>query len=291
MSDDRVAAFATNTAAYFAHRSEKDPSKPETYVFMQGQFFGGTVRDRGLEKMPFITVARALAPGLREQNFVPAPTFADADLLLVVHWGVTIGRNRDYELEYENADRGRALVADYPLVKARETADQAAGGPISGPSVLSVNQAVDFALLEQSTEKIASAASGKTAANLLGFSLDMSREEAYTHITEKSRTLTTLLEADRYFVIVIAYDCQRLIHGKHLVPLWTARLSIPSAGVNFPTALTRMNAVGGQVYGTNQQELTITRSKKKKENVSIGDAIVIEYLRPETPPPTTPSGQ
>jgi hypothetical protein len=79
---------------------------------------------------------------------------------------------------------------------------------------------------------------------------------------------------------------------KTLVRLWTSRMSIRSAGINFPTALQRMGQIGGETFGTAQAGLRMRRAKRQTENITIGEAIVIEYapatksagpIQPSTP--------
>ena len=58
--------------------------KRETYVFMAGDRFDGTTRDRTFERTTFREIAEYLAPKLTQQNYWPTPEVKDADLLLVV---------------------------------------------------------------------------------------------------------------------------------------------------------------------------------------------------------------
>jgi hypothetical protein len=90
-----VLARSTVTNEYLENRMKDGKPLPQSYVFMPGRFLPGTTRDKSLEKMSFRAIAERLAVDLRRQEFHPAAALQKADLLLVVHWGATAGRNRD----------------------------------------------------------------------------------------------------------------------------------------------------------------------------------------------------
>src|SRR6185295_12108196 len=59
----------------------------ESYVLAKGQQTLGA--DTGLRKVPFKTIVETLSGDLLMQHYTPAPSVANADLVIVVHWGMT----------------------------------------------------------------------------------------------------------------------------------------------------------------------------------------------------------
>ncbi len=273
--DKLVVAFSSAAPGYLESRTKEGKLQPQTYVFMQGQFFGGATRDRSLTRTPFSSIVNRLAIDLKEQEFYPARSLTEADLLLVVHWGVTMGKGNDYEMNGREQDRGRQLVLQHGSSLAQESALDHPVRPEVGSAALRAE--MDFEILQNSADAINSESQQMPASVMLGFSSDLRNEQAKMMGSEHQRTLVSLLEADRYFIVVIAYDRALLTREKKMKRLWSCRLSIRSPGVNFPIALDRMGQIGGMYFGSEQSGLRIERAKKKRAEVSIGEAIVIEY--------------
>lgn len=274
-ADKVVVAFSSAVPGYFESRMKDGQLQPSTYVFMQGQFYGGATRDRSLEKTPFSSIVNRLAIDLKEQAFFPARSLAQADLLLLVHWGVTVGKGNDYTMNGRDSDRGRQLVLQFNQAKQEEI-DSVSG---SHPDIntVALRGEMDYEILQNSADSLNAAVQQVPASVLLGFSSDLHHEQSKLLGSEHQRTLLSLLEADRYFIVVIAYDQPALIREKKLKRLWSCRLSIRSPGVNFPIALDRMGQIGGTYFGTEQTELKMVPAKMKRPEVKIGEAIVIEY--------------
>ena len=285
--DTLVVAFSASSPGYFENRMKDGKLQPQTYVFMQGQFYPGGTRDRTLERTPFSSIVNRLAGDLKQQAFVPARTLAEADLLLVVHWGATIGKGNDYEMDARNRDLGRQLTIQFNSTRAME-GDPERITPIEGPGSASIRGEMDFEILQNSTELLAAQTAQMPASVMLGFSRDLREEQAKMLSTEHQRTLVSLLESDRYFIVVIAYDRRALVEEKKLRRMWSCRLSMRSPGVNFTQAMDRMGQVGGNYFGTAQPELKMVAAKKKRAEVSVGEAIVIEY---DAKPPAAPASE
>lgn len=274
-ADNLVVAFSAAAPGYAESRMKDGKLQPQTYVVMQGQFYGGATRDRSLEKTAFSTIVNRLAVDLKEQAFVPARSLGEAYLLLLVHWGVTIGKGNDYELEGRDRDRGRQLSMQFNSARQFEADDDANTRADVGSAAL--RGEMDFEILQNSTDALNTELEQMPASVMLGFSRDLRNEQKKLMASEHQRTLVSLLETDRYFIVVIAYDRATLSQHKRLQRVWSCRLSMRSPGVNFPIALDRMGQVGGNFFGTCQSELKMVAAKKKRAEVKVGDAIVIEY--------------
>jgi hypothetical protein len=106
-------------------------------------------------------------------------------------------------------------------------------------------------------------------AELLGFKAALYRND------NLGETLRGMINEERYFVVLIAYDAKALSAGKKR-QLWITRLSICAAGLNFPTALDRMSAVGAHFNGTRQPSILLLDSPKRRgELPQVDDVIVI----------------
>ena len=71
-----------------------------------------------------------------------------------------------------------------------------------------------------------------------------------------------MLDEERYFIIVVAYDCAAMLKEKKLTRLWSTKLNIRSPGVNFFIALNRMSTIGGMFYGSTMERLQIEPAKE-----------------------------
>ena len=287
-ADNLVANLSTATTEYLSLQEPKAEPVRQSFVLLQGQFFPGRIRDRGLEKMSFATVARVLGHALQKKKesplFYPASSLSSADLLIVIHWGVTVGRDRNYELEKRDNDRRHQLSVEGAAfdaaadAKARESGFERA--PLDNPFNTALGGEVDYNNLEDSAQAINDAARGQSIASLLGFSGDLRKDQFSGIASEHARSLVDLMEEDRYFVLVFAYDMKRMRQEKRLVVNWTTRLSIRSAGVNFATAINRLSEAGSASFGTESKEVKFTpiKTKNLKEDIRIGDPIIIEVL-------------
>src|SRR6478735_5991063 len=87
-----VAAVGKANPTYVERKFADGAPKRETCVFMMGGRFDGTTVDRTFERTSFREIVEVLAHKLTQQNYWPTKEVKDADLLLVVHWGVTSPR-------------------------------------------------------------------------------------------------------------------------------------------------------------------------------------------------------
>jgi hypothetical protein len=282
-AEKMVVVFASADPAYEASRQKDGKLLRQTYVFVEGRFIGGTVKDPQLEKTPFRRIAAKLAADLREQEYYPSKTVQAADLLLVVHWGATSPRRHEQQLMEMNTSRTVTQVAGNTALAADLEAQRTAEASGPGGFDLAVYDASDpnkpfeeaverdlFALEASSAE-----VSLADAAATLGISEELRRESLRPNFTEYNRTLRSFLQEERYFIVVTAYDAQKFFRTRKLHRVWVARLSIRSPGVSFHTALERMSRVGGSFFGTNQEKLRMRKAPLRKADVEIGELILI----------------
>lgn len=244
---DSVAVAASADQGYVRQKFGGHGTSPtaEAYVFAQGSNFGGLLRDINLEHLQFMDIARVLAPGLGIQRYFPARDARNADLLIVVHWGIT-RIEKDASHGQSDLDILQADLASRNLAIAKN------GIADPGPVVTD---------LEFTRYKSAEASnSPEYNARLLGCAAQYQREEyrsvgVASGMTEMDRRLREdLLDEERYFVILMAYDFNSVktrIKGASPRLLWSNHFSMRAIGHSFSSALPAMSNVAANYFGRN----------------------------------------
>ena len=216
---------------------QRPPDKPESYVFLEGVFFKGFINDSSLQDTEFIDIARGLAPHLAKQDYWPAQSKENCDLLLVVNWGTTSTRHRDV---YQDI---------FPDFMDGSYYDDL------------VDRAYSDAQMQWYGELRAS--------KLVGFYPQLHRWRWHIGPVPYSvYELRMALQDPRYFIIVTAFDFQALVNDRQWNRLWSTRFSMRSPGVNFRQAHLALSKAGGDYFGKNLNRLG-------KENADF-DPIVAE---------------
>ena len=263
--DLSIAVSSTAVADYLRPKEPAGGFKPESYVFAQGQFFGGGTVDHSLEKTTFADVAKTLAVNLAKQNYFPARTAAEADLLIMVHWGST--------LIYEDPQKDFVLQGAQDALGAFNAA-QAANG-LADPSAL--NQQLETMSMER--EGVMDAVHRNAV--LLGYERALQRESKGMEASNEEISMINELSEERYFVILMAYDNHLRTKEHKSKLLWVTRLSVRSPGNNFTESLPTLAKVGADVFG--QQHDNLVRVKTRRENVKLEEMQVIGTV--DSPPP------
>jgi hypothetical protein len=272
-------------AQYIARRAAINPSPTETYVFAKGTFFTGCAQDNTLERMPFMRIAETLAHDLRRQNYYPTQDLKSADLVIVVHWGVTLPNDNDASLVSLDPNILSDAITAIGEAQELEAADTFEGqtaralGAVAAAEASLRRNASDLVDLHKRGQR-----GGQSNAELLGFT-DAIYEESKTTLiveSETARALREMVNEERYFIIMVAYDGPALRAGKKQ-RLWTSRMSIRAAGVNFIMALDRMSNAGAKFHGTRQEALRLEYQGGRRGTVKIGDLKVINDSTPAKP--------
>lgn len=284
--DDRVAVRARADSQYVAEKFGAGHVRDETYVFAKGRFFGGATRDRSLEKMPFIDIARSLAAGLVKQHYFPTKDLRKADLFIVVHWGVTMVMDNSYQLMGRTSPIGVGAPDTQRLEMMHQMAEmERYYGNASDTSMIQFldrsyefNHAAALAndSLFQQMDRAATNVEAASNAQLLGFADDLRDDSRSSFGTAEGAMLRDFLRDERYFVILLAYDNQMLLKENKLRLRWSARLSMRSPGMNFPRGVVDMATVGGMVFGHQMRSVSIRRPTDRPTKVEIGPLRVID---------------
>jgi hypothetical protein len=241
-----------------------------------------------LERFQFRDIALGLAPHLAKQKFLPATSLNVADLILVVHWGATMGYDRaaalfSFSLDTQSRIAETREALDERLeTLANEGAMQAFDPEANALQVrlndLGSEMAADQASAFAQTHRDSG---GNSNANLLGIGDLLHEASKSPFLTTDHETWNAMLDEDRYFVVIMAYDRRSLLEERVLRRRWSTRLSIRAPGQNFRTALAALALAGGDEFGRETPGLVIRRMKRTESRVDIGEVVVIG----EVPPP------
>lgn len=273
-----VVVRSTAISKYLENRMKDDKRQPQSYVFTAGRYFAGSTHDNSLDKTSFQTIAEQLALDLRKQDFYPAASLAKADLLLVVHWGVTYGHNRDTAAMAMSVDNLASLKIESEIAQLEWDEAKAAGRFLESDAAQGrLNQFQNET--RSSLEDIArnEPARDEDNATLLGLRSELEDPNTSPFGDDRLQTLSDMTKEERYFVIVMAYDVPTLVGKKKLKRVWTLRASIGSAGVNFHQALDRMGNIAARYFGTRQEGVVFDRTgdRESKGRVDLGELIIL----------------
>jgi hypothetical protein len=265
--DQSIAVSATAIAEYVRPTDPAGGFRPESYVFAEGKFFDGTTTDRGLVKTAFADIARTLSANLAKQHYFPAASPAEADLVIMVHWGTTT-IYEDPERDFNNDALQNATAAYNASIESNGMADA---------------NDLNMALGAQDTARAGVATAIQRNAVLLGYTRVLAKERRALQPTNTEITISNELNEERYFVILMAYD-NRLRTKEHKSRLlWVTRLSVRSPGNNFVEALPALAQVGANVFGRHVDDLV--RVKTPITSVRLGELEVIGPVDDKAPPP------
>jgi hypothetical protein len=239
-----------------------DPSKKiQTYQFMKGNTHVGLTSDPSMREIPFEGILQDLALNLQKQGFYMHKDRSQGDLLIMVHYGVT-----DVEISYEE-------MMGYNTEEEMGLTDEVFSAGADGG-------ALDFATMDTLTQasfNMGSSANGATAnknsqyykAQLLGMERAYSDKISSTEEYE----LKSMLDEERYFIVLMAYDYPSFKKGEAKL-MWSTRYSIRSLGQSFEEAIQDLNFIASDYFGKNIQGLTKQRATDDSR-VEMGEIEVI----------------
>lgn len=277
---ERTVAVNSSVDSLYALRREENPERRETFVFARGQYFNPVPMDRTLERMEFGTIAATLAKDLKKNRYEPAASVLVADLILVVHWGVT----------QPNETTASSLIHNYDLMRetanavneARELSEDPATRNQLGVPILENVMATQVDFRSESANTLSANVSNEvrrqTTVELLGLQNSLYEAEDAAFSSSLGDTIRQMMNEERYFVIVMAYEGRALREGRKK-RLWTTRASMRGPGVNFAEALRLLSGTAGEFHGVPQRGLvfapTPNRSRQRQEEVIIGELKVL----------------
>ncbi|HEX2861393.1 MAG TPA: hypothetical protein VHN79_07120 [Lacunisphaera sp.] len=259
-AEDPVVISSTAGPDYVRPLDANGRPMPETYIFTEGKYMGGSTADASERKVTFTDITQLLAVSLSKQNYIPTRDTASAKILIRIFWGTT--------LVYEDPERERNIEAINSALSTMQ--QQAADGGLVDPGPMRAAQAAQ--------ELQANSVEGALARNaaLLGYKRSLDKESQRMMASVEEQTMRMELAEDRYFVVLMAYDYQFMLKEKKPKLLWVTRLSMRGPGNNFLEAFPALTLAGAQVYGQNLTDMKrIKVSQLPSGNVKMGDIQVL----------------
>ncbi len=240
--------------------------QPETYHLFQGRHFGGNIRDPSLREVPFMEVAETLAKEMEARKYYSEPETEKGDFLISVHWGVT-GIEEDFDELFLNEP------GDPGVDNGDSTFDSTDGDTQDGFS--------DSAPEEyRSLDDYGPRRNDKNNASLVGF--DRALNQRGLSVQDEYE-LKSMLRDERYFIILMAYDWQKLRTEREYELVWSTRFSLDAIGTNFKDAHFALSRGAANYFGTNLDgELGKTKTHLGTGDVELGDLEVLGTVE-ETP--------
>lgn len=253
-----IAAVSSRVSPGYEREHLADGStKPQTYAFANGGVRDVAIAGSALEKVRFIDIAHLLAPELAKQSFVPTRDKQSADLLIFVSWGGTKGTNDGgVDPVYDNVRSGAIEIKN-----AQTRDDQLAAAERSDSYLAQLNM-LDRQRLGRDVEN----------AKILGFDRDLVKTIDLS-FTSMAQDLRDDLEANRYFVVLQAFDFKLAQKEKKKKLLWETRFSVRSSNTDFADQLPAMVKYAGHFFGENSGGLI--RRPLPNVKVDVGDAVVV----------------
>jgi hypothetical protein len=264
---DVIAVYSSVSPDYVRTTLPDGKFKPEPFAFAEGGRLGSPMVDLSVDKLRLTDVARLVAPALADQGYVSASDPKQTRLLIVVYWGST-ARNSLLPENQLSEGHGLASVRAGPFYAPNGTHDgQGNGDPEM--SAAAYQGTIRQLEREANEDAIDSGLAAEDAANqkhdqldlqeagLLGYlpTLTAARGGAGTAQALRRQDLIDELDAGRYFVVLLAYDFQRLLLHKQRKILWETRFSIRERGHEFDRDLAAMARNASRYFGRDSDGL------------------------------------
>jgi hypothetical protein len=267
-----AAAVAIESKVSADYVRAKDPSgKPmaEAFAFAKGGIWrSGEAGTK--DPVDFMQVARTIAGPLASQNYVPSRDPNKTKLLVVVYWGTT--RVPD---SATSSVAGENLQAASQAAMSANHAESVRFNPNDScaPNQMAQTNTINYKVItpdQIDTDNAMSAAMSMSAsvehqrnlideqnAMMLGYDSWWSETAQFKNSPQDYRRddMLSELEARRYFVVLMAYDFQRLWKEKKPVLLWETRFSIREDGDDFDKHLAAMAGSAAAYFGENSGKL------------------------------------
>jgi hypothetical protein len=244
---EEVEAIASKTARDYVRKKLPDGSfKPETYVFGKGDDWRGARVDATADKVDFMGVARALAVPLAEKRYMPTQDPSTTDELIMIYWGTT----RAPEHASDSSSYQLLVRANDQLARALQAVKNNIGG--SQQIVAEADNALLAAQIGVQAENQRREDTDMRNATLLGYDswwISTNSAMGGTPLGNRRADMENELEEDRYFVVLTAFDYQKLVKEKKQKFLWEVRFSIREHRNQFDTRLPAMTSLAASYFG------------------------------------------
>jgi hypothetical protein len=265
---DRAAAHAEEIAAvsskvsddYVRTRLADGSFQPETYAFGKGGYWSGALRDKTIDEMNFLDVARTIAGPLEHQGYIPTKDPQTTKLLIMVYWGTTQAPGRVTE-----------KVSFQETMRAMDVWQRAKSFPGDRLAVDAADAAFTSAFAALHAEDARRKRINIGNAQMLGYDSWWEATARFEGTPFESRwqEMVNELEENRYFVVLMAYDFQLMWKQKKTKLVWETRFSIGEHRNRFDQQLVAMALEASKYFG--QDSHGLVRKAVPEGKVEVGE--------------------
>jgi hypothetical protein len=267
--DEAVAISSNASSDYVRPRLANGLPQPETFAFAKGGLWKGT--EGGTKDMPdFLEVAKTIAKPLASQGYLSGGNPKTTKLLIMVYWGTT--RTPEHSTDSAASQNlqvasAAALAANHAQAVHFNPNDNMApqqmaqtsttSYAIRSPEQVDADIAMTSALAAVAAEDNQRYQLDEQNANMLGYDRlwNGTAQSKGTALEYRQQDLLNELEAHRYFVVLMAYDFQRMWKEKKVKQLWETRFSVREQGNDFSKQLAGMTESAARYFGRNSGKL------------------------------------
>ncbi len=227
--------------------------KPETYAFVQGHKIHKGRPDESLNALTYNDIVGILAEPLYMEQYLPSTDPTQTDILLRVVWGKTVPGD-DGGMGQLAIDGMTDILNEIDALDDLDGTDTGFGGTrIEGEG-----EFAQMMMMQQLADEARDRANRHNSL-LLGYAKELSdlnttlgRQGPLRHVR---RQMIDEIETPRYFVILEAYDFQKILRKETRELLWVTRFSIRAKGRNFDEELLTMAKAASRSFGQNNGKL------------------------------------
>ncbi len=277
-SSEITAVSSVVSSGYVRTKLSDGSFKPELYAFGSGGRIEGRLAGDSIDKMTFADIARVVSAPLAGRRYMPATDPGKVDLLIMVYWGTTSGaEGASSSAEYQNLQANQVQPTPPPMMVESDTSMGASQAAVLNQNRMSTIQGqmadsgFDSALAAANLEDRIRLKADARNAMLLGYDSELEDSAGLegTALGGKRSELIREIEESRYFVVLMAYDFQRLLKDKKPKLLWVTRISIRQHDNEFQKVLPAMTWFASEYFG--QDTHGLLRRQLPEGHVDVGE--------------------
>jgi hypothetical protein len=274
-ASDYTAVSARTSADYSRTQTLDRRFKQETYALGIGGDYGGGERDAEAEKVGFMDVARAIVGPLAEQDYVSTRDPNKTQLLIMVYWGTTTGSGDPLSASWRPNSFSSQLPAVIPIgSNTQEVVHPSPQGEFSPEQ----GQMDTGEVFNRGVSDFKNAA-------ILGYDsgLNVPDSAGITPMHIMRDDLLYDVQHNRYFIVLMAYDFQKLWKQKQHKLVWETRFSVRQQDNDFSKVLPFMARYASQYFG--RDTFGLIRRPLPEGDVEVGIPRAVASLQDAGVPP------
>jgi hypothetical protein len=258
---DEIAAVSSKASDDYVRTRLADGSfQPETYAFGKGGYWSGALRDKTIDEMNFMDVARTIAGPLERQGYLPTKDPETTKFLIMVYWGTT-----------QTPGRPSDTTAFQNTATAMDAWQRAKTFPHDRLAIDAADAAFTSAFAALHAEDARRKRINIGNAQMLGYDSWWEATARFEGTPFESRwqEMVNELEENRYFVVLMAYDFQLMWKQKKTKLVWETRFSIGEHRNRFDQQLVAMALEASKYFG--QDSHGLIRKAVPEGKVEVGE--------------------